>query len=107
MEEKSNPALGKLTFLAAYSGISVYDHETALYHYVTEPGECNVHILRYLRKNTENTGNKRSGKMAALLCEMNQARKELLKQGIKEFPEETIAGYDQGYNDIILEGWKK
>ena len=104
MTSKTIEALGELPFLAAYSGILVHDHETALYHYGTDHGECNVHILRYLRKNTEDTGNKWSGKMAALLCEMNQARKELMKQGIKEFPEETIAGYEQGYNGIILEG---
>ena len=82
----------------------MHDHETALYHYGTDHAECNVHILRYLRKNTEDTGNKWSVKMASLLCEMNQARKDLMKQGIKEFPDETITGYEQRYKDIILSG---
>ena len=82
MKSKSIKALGEIPFLAAYSGILVHDHETALYHYGTDHAECNVHILRYLRKNTEDTGNKWSGKMAALLCEMNNARKELISQEI-------------------------
>ena len=42
--------------------------------------------------------------MASLFCEMNQARKDLIKQGIKEFPDETITGYEQRYKDIILSG---
>ena len=104
MKKKTIEALGALPFLAAYSGILVHDHETALYHYGTDHAECNVHILRYLRKNTEDTGNKWSGKMASLLCEMNQTRKELMNQGIKEFPEETINEYEQRYDATILEG---
>lgn len=104
MKSKTIDALGKLPFLAAYSGILVHDHETALYHYGTDHAECNVHILRYLRKNTEDTGNQWSVKMASLFCEMNQARKDLIKQGIKEFSDETITGYEQRYEDIILSG---
>lgn len=34
----------------------VHDHETALYHFGTAHVECNVHILRYLTKNSEYTG---------------------------------------------------
>lgn len=31
-------------------------HETALYHFGTDHAECNVHLIRYLCKNTEETG---------------------------------------------------
>lgn len=82
----------------------MHDHETALYHYGIDHTECNVHILRYLRKNTEDTGNKWSVQMASLLCEMHQARKDWMKRGMKEFPDETISGYEQRYKDIILSG---
>ncbi|HIS31414.1 MAG TPA: hypothetical protein IAB44_07700 [Candidatus Limivivens intestinipullorum] len=37
--------------------------------------ECNVHLLRFLRKNTEETGNGWSGKTIELLNEMNRERK--------------------------------
>ena len=104
MKSKTIEALGKLLFLAAYGGILVHDHETALYHYGTDHAECNVHILRYLLKNKEDTGNKWSGKMAALLCEMNQARKDLTKHGTNEFPPGAISGYEQRYDAIILSG---
>ena len=107
MKNKTIEALGELPILASYSGILVHDHETALYHYGTDHGECNVHILRYLRKNTEDTGNKWSGEMAALLCEMNQARKARIKEGVRKFSEETLTGYEQRYDAIILRGRKE
>ena len=71
MKSKAIDALEKIRFLKKFTGILVHDHETALYHFGTDHGECNVHVIRYLRKNTEDTGNGWSGRMRALLCEMN------------------------------------
>lgn len=50
MNSKSIEALKGLDFLNRYAGLLVYDHETALYHFGTDLAECNVHIIRYLRK---------------------------------------------------------
>lgn len=55
MKSKAIDALKKIDFLKKISGILVYDHETTLYHFGTDHGECNVHIICYLRKNTEET----------------------------------------------------
>lgn len=107
MKSKALDALGKLRFLQKFPGILVHDHETALYHFGTDHGECNVHIIRYLRKNTEDTGNKWSGEMTALLREMNKERKSLVEQGIQSFPEEIITGYEQKYQAIISRGRKE
>lgn len=104
MKSKSVGALKNLRFLEKYAGILVHDHETALYHFGTDHAECNVHILRYLRKNTEETGNRWSGGMGALLCEMNSARKELIRQDIDSFSDKAIAGYTKRYNALIAEG---
>ena len=57
MKSKAIAALEKLDFLKQYTGILVHDHETAMYHFGTGHGEYNVHLLRYLKKNTEETGN--------------------------------------------------
>lgn len=78
MDSKSIKALKGLDFLNRYAGILVHDHETALYHFGTDHAECNVHIIRYLRKNTEDTKNRWSGEMISLLCEMNKSRKEFM-----------------------------
>jgi len=71
MKSKSINALKEIDFLNKYSGKLLHDHETALYHFGTGHAECNVHIIRYLRKNTEETGNTWSKKMVTLLCGMN------------------------------------
>lgn len=101
MNSKSIPALRKLSFLQKYTGILVHDHETALYHFGTGHAECNVHLLRYLRKNTQETGNKWSGEMSALLCEMNNERK---KAGISAFSEEQIKEYERKYTELLSVG---
>ena len=51
----------------------------------TDHGACNVHIIRYLRKNTEETGHEWSGQMKGLFCEMNRDRKELTVRGGHSF----------------------
>ena len=104
MKSKSLSALKKLDFLQQYTGTLVHDHETALYHFGTDHGECNVHILRYLRKNTEETGNSWSEEMSGLLSEMNRKRKELQLQGILSFSEEVLSEYERKYKELIAKG---
>lgn len=104
MERKSLDSLEKIGFLSRYSGLLLHDHETALYRFGTEHAECNVHIIRYLRKNSEETKNKWSDKMIRLLCGMNKARKELIEQGISEFPEAKLEEYVRNYARLIAKG---
>lgn len=104
IDSKSINALKSIGFLAGYSVILVHNHETALYHFGTDHAECNVHIMRYLRKNTEETGNHRSDEMITLLCGMNQVRKELSGKGISNFSEEKLAEYEQDYLCLIRKG---
>lgn len=104
MTSKSIPALEKLSFLKQYCGILLHDHETALYHFGTDHAECNVHIQRYLRKNTEETGNQWSAKMSCLLSEMNQIRNELRATGAASFSEGAVKEYERKYAALIAEG---
>lgn len=104
MNSKSIEALEDIAFLNKYSGTLLHDHETALYHFGLEHAECNVHIIRYLRKNTEETGNKWSQEMISLLCEMNDARKKLKDIGIREFSDEDTENYEKSYFALISKG---
>lgn len=104
MGSKSIKALGRLDFLGRYAGVLVHDHETALYHFGTDHAECNVHIIRYLRKNTEETGNQWSGEMISLLCGMNKQRKGLMAQGADAMPAGMIADYEGKYISILKQG---
>ena len=104
MDGKSTEALKGLDFLSRYAGILVHDHETALYHFGTDHAECNVHIIRYLRRNTEETGNAWPGEMTSLLCGMNKRRKELMEQGADAMPAGVVAGYEEKYFLILEQG---
>lgn len=104
MKDKTIREMKKVRFLAKFAGILVHDHETALYHFGTGHGECNVHIIRYLKKNSEDTGNSWSGEMISLLCEMNRRRKEVISKGEESFPEELIKEYEERYRELIGKG---
>lgn len=104
MNSKSIEALKELDFLKQYAGILLHDHETALYHFGTDHAECNVHIIRYLRKNMEETGNRWSDDMISLLCEMNRSRKECMAQGKSAMPAEKIADYEGRYFSLLKKG---
>ena len=107
MKEKTIKAMEKLRFLEKFTGILVHDHETALYHFGTDHGECNVHIIRYLRKNSEDTGNSWSDKMISLLCGMNKERKKLMGQGKACFPDRQLTEYEKKYDEYISLGRKE
>ena len=104
MKDKTLKSMKKLRFLAKFTGILVHDHETALYHFGTGHGECNVHIIRYLRKNSEDSGNSWSEKMITLLREMNRVRKQFIREGKKTFSGQQIEEYEKRYRELIGEG---
>lgn len=104
LKSKAIDAMGALRLMGDFTGIFVHDHETALYHFGTDHAECNVHLIRYLRKNTEDTGNSWSGEMIKLLSEMNRARKTAISQGADAFPEETVAAYEEKYFSFLKKG---
>lgn len=86
MKSKTLKAMKKVSFLKRYAGTLVYDHETALYHFGIRHGECNVHLLRYLKKNTEETENRWSGEISGMLSEINRERKRMIARGGDMFP---------------------
>ena len=104
MDSKTIKKMKEIPFLGRYAGTLVHDHETAMYHFGTGHGECNVHIIRYLRKNSEDTGNTWSDDMIKLLCGMDDRRKELIKDGKEAFTREELEAYEDRYFRIIKEG---
>lgn len=103
MDGKSISDLKALPVLKDYTGALIHDHETALYHFGTAHGECNVHLLRYLKKNTEETGNSWSEELARFLCDANHQRKEKLRQE-HWFSEEELRSFEQSYDAIVERG---
>ena len=101
MDRKNIEALGKISFMQRFTGILTHDHETALYHFGTDHAECNVHLIRYLTANTENTGHKWSSKMISLLCEANRYRKKRKTEGRTEIPQDTLLRIEARYDELL------
>lgn len=92
--------------LSKYTGILIYDHETALYHFGTGHGERNVHLDRYLYKNTEETLNRWSHDMEMFLKGLTYARKELNHSGISAFELEQLKRFSHHYDELIAMGYE-
>ena len=103
-EKKDLETLGNFKILKEFTGALIHDHETALYHFGTRHGECNVHLERYLLKNTEETGNPWSHKLSCFLEGMNQARKKRILQGNECFTPSELERYGLRYEELLAEG---
>lgn len=103
-EKKDLDTLEGMGILQKFSGVLTHDHETAMYHFGTGHAECNVHLERYLRKNTEETGNSWSRDLGSFLNGMNHARKEREREGGVNFTAEELERYSQRYDRIIAMG---
>jgi len=103
MEKKDIDALKKTGILSAYCGTLVHDHETALYHFGSRHGECIVHLMRYLKKNTEESGNAWSQELSTLFSTMNGERKKRIAVG-STFANAEILDYESAYDRILLKG---
>ncbi|WP_242991308.1 IS66 family transposase [Eisenbergiella massiliensis] len=103
-EKKDLETLWRFRILKEYTGTLIHDHEIALYYFGTGHGECNVHLERYLLKNTEETGNSWSHKLSCFLEGMNQARKQRILQGGTCFTPSELERYSLRYEDLLSEG---
>lgn len=106
MKSKSIESIKENTVLKDYKGILEHDHETAIYNFGTGHGECNVHLLRYLKKNTEETNSKWSDRLSKLLTKANIKRKAVLNAG-SWFTTAEIDEIEKEYEKIIKKGYKE
>ena len=100
---KSLACMKESAFLPNYEGILEHDHETALYNFGSEHGECNAHLFRYLKKNTEEAKSKWSGAMKALLSEAHTTCKQALQAG-SLVDNAYIADVEARYDGILAKG---
>lgn len=103
-EKKDLETLRSFGILYKYTGILTHDHETALYHFGTEHVECNVHLERYLLKNTEETRNKWSHDLTMFLKRLNHARNEQKEKSETCFSKEQLERYSDRYDQIVSDG---
>ena len=102
MGKKDLVTLKDIPFLQKYVGTLIHDHETAMFHFGQDHAECNVHLIRYLRANTENTGHKWSSSMISLLLEMNHPGTLgiMAVSGVNLVPEGIVPEFIEEYTQI-------
>lgn len=104
MSRKALAELQKIDLLRLYMGVLVHDHETALYHFGKWHAECLAHLIRYLIKNTEETGNEWSREMIFFLrCVLRWKRMRQRKK-LTGFSAEELALISERYDRIIAKG---
>lgn len=83
--------------LNGYTGYIIHDHDTGLYNYGlrNKHVECNVHLRRYLKSNSELTGHEWSKKMDELLLEIKAEKEKMIFQDIHEFSKEQLEEYSK------------
>ena len=95
--------------LYGYTGYIVQDHDTAIYNFGIKEKhvECNVHLRRYLKNNTELTKHHWSQEMDKLLLEIKSKKEEYLEKEINRFTKQELEEYSQRYDEILKEGRKE
>lgn len=106
-EKKNLKTLKTFPILTKFAGIFTHDHETALYHFGTGHGECNVHLLRYLLKNTEETGNLWSHDLSMFLEGLNEARNRIKDSNGTSFSQDQLGRYSARYDDLVERGFRE
>lgn len=103
-EGKSLEDLSGFKVLQEFAGTLTHDHETGIYHFGIKHGECNVHLERYLLKNSEETGNIWSHNLSSFLNGMNHTRNEWKLKGYTSFTAGQLKRYSLRYDEIIASG---
>ena len=74
MKDKTLDTMHKIRFLEKYTGILVHDHETALYHFGTDHGECMVRADDKAFMRNERNEEKRYKEKRGLFWEIKSGR---------------------------------
>jgi cell division protein FtsB len=106
----ANPTKGKKAIeaddvLPQFVNILVHDHNTVNYNYGTGNGECNVHLIRYLRANSENTLHNWSDAMTEFLLVLKRSKESASGFGASGFEPSDMEEYRKRYDEIVEAGF--
>ncbi|MGB4439121.1 MAG: transposase [Sedimentibacter sp.] len=106
-ESKSKDAMEELGFLPNYMGTLIHDHNRVQYNFGTNHGECNAHILRYLKGVEDFTKHIWPKDMAKLLQEILHQKNLLNEAGVDCFDANSLAMYIKNYDEILKQANKQ
>ena len=89
--------------------VVVHDHNKVNYNedYYFKNAECNVHLIRDLKKVIENLNHTWAKKLVELITKMNNKRKWLIKKGKEEFEQEELNKFEDKFEKIMIEANKQ
>jgi hypothetical protein len=107
----ANPTKGKQAIeddgmLPQFAGILIHDHNTVNYNYGTGNGECNVHLIRYLRANSENTRHNWSDDMIGFLLSVKRSKEAAKSFGASGFGRADAEKCQRRYDEIVAAGFE-
>ena len=105
-----NPTKGKQSIeddgiLPKFTGTLIHDHNTVNYNYGTRHGECNVHLIRYLKRNFEDTRNEWSNDLISFLTSVNTTKKLAINYELESFEKIDLERYQKKYDEILAVGF--
>lgn len=86
-----------------------HDHNKVNYNddYYFKNAECNVHLIRDLKKVIDNLNHTWAKKLIELISKMNNKRKWLIKKGKEEFTQEELNKFEDKFEKIMIEAHKQ
>jgi hypothetical protein len=105
-QTKGKKSIEEDGILPQYIGTLVHDHTTVNYNYGTNNAECNVHLIRYLKANLENTHHCWSEDMIEFLLSLKNSKELAIAFAVKKFEEADLTAYRKRYDEILAEGFK-
>jgi len=103
-QTKGTKAIEEDNVLPQFVGTLIHDHNTVNYNYGTGNGECNVHIIRYLCANYENTHHCWSEEMIDFLLSLKRSKQLAISFGLSCFEKDELERHKMRYDEIIAEG---
>ena len=104
-QTKSRKAIEDDGILPLFVNSLIHDHNTVYYNYGKANGECNVHLIRYLRANSDNTLNHWSDAMIELLLSMKISKEHAIGFGAEAFEQDDLERYRKRYEEIVESGF--
>lgn len=86
-----------------------HDHNKVNYNddYYFKNAECNVHLIRDLKKVIDNLNHTWAKQLIDLLKKMNHKRNWLIKKGKEEFTQEELNKFEDRFEKIMIEAHKQ
>lgn len=100
-EKRFDKTNGPVSLLSEYENFLIHDHFKPYYQINCIHGECNAHIMRYLKRGWESTEDIGCQLMMQLFKEMLKTKTELINQKIFEIDKHRLKEYQLRYRKIV------